>query len=96
MSPEIVFGAWLFSGVVFVFVWSLTSEMRKGKKPPPNQWEKYRGVMSLPARKGEPPPIDTAALVRVLKQQREARSLYERYRDGIASEAAWEKKDSDK
>lgn len=65
------FGAWLFAGVCFVWAWSLFCDLRKlfeDRPLIPNQWKRYRGIMNLPARKGEPPPINTAELVQALKK----------------------------
>lgn len=59
---------WLTAGVFVAYFWAVTAGERKHPKPP-NQWKKYRGIMHLPARVGEKPPMDTADLIQALKKR---------------------------
>lgn len=64
------FVVWLIGGFSFILVWALWAECMKDPSRPevPDQWRKYRGVMDLPARKEEPPPMDTARLIQVMRR----------------------------
>lgn len=62
--------AWFIGGFTFIFFWALWAEVCRDpdRSKVPDQWRKYRGVMNLPARKGEPPPLDTARLIQVMRR----------------------------
>lgn len=69
METAIVVVVWWSISAVFVaYFWAITADERKHPKPP-DQWRKYRGVMNLPARVGEKPPMDTADLIQALKKR---------------------------